>query len=205
VHYIYLKTHDCENGQIYYEKLEKYSSSQNTSKFAILQQILCHKKSGSRDKAKDKAEQLLKYAPLSNMEKGESNNAIARFYLNDSSYVGAKSYFNKTLKNQQDIYAAEAKYYQAYMHYMQDSLDKCKKSIDQFSNQFSNFDYWLDMTFILLSDYYLKKGDMFQAKATLNSILEDSRDQEIKDIARRKLDALEPAKKQRDGLIDEGD
>ncbi len=200
---IYRENKDCETGLHYFEELEKYSSNQNTSKFAIISQMVCLNKSNNREKAKNKAEQLLKYDPLTNEEKGESNNTIARFYLNDSMYKVAKAYFYKTLKNQQDEYAAEAKYYEAYIYFMQDSLDKCKKSIDQFSNQFSNYDYWLDMTFILLADFYLKKGDMFQAKATLNSILEDSKDPQIKDIARRKLDALEPAKKKSEN--DEGD
>ncbi len=202
---MYADSSNCTDGLAYYEKLEKYSSNAVNSRFAIFHQIACHKKMGSREQAKAKAEQLLKYSQLDNREKGEANNAIAHFYLHDSSYVGAKSYFNKTLKNQQDVYAAEAKYYQAYMHYMQDSLDKCKKSIDQFSNQFSNFDYWFFKTFILLSDYYLKKGDPFQAKATLNSIIEDSSDPEIQEIARRKLEALEPARKQRDNQNGEGD
>jgi len=200
---IYREKDDCDNGLPYFEQLEKYSSNANSSKYAIFSQILCLNKMNNREKAKSKAEQLLMYSQLTNQEKGECNNTIARYYLSDSMYKVARTYFNKTIKSQQDVYAAEAKYYDAYIYYMQDSLDKCKKSIDQFSNQFSNFDYWLDMTFILLADYYLKKGDMFQAKATLNSILEDSKDQNIKDIARRKLDALEPANKNK--LIDEGE
>jgi tetratricopeptide (TPR) repeat protein len=201
---IYVERKDCDNGLPYFEKLEKYSTSPNASKFAILNQIICLNKTNQREKAKAKAEQLLKYDALTNKEKGESNNTIARFYLNDSMYKVAKAYFNKSLKNQQDEYAAEAKYYECYIYFMQDSLDKCKKSIDQFSNQFSNYEYWFYKTFILLADYYLKKGDVFQAKATLNSILEDAKDEEIRQIARQKLDALQPAKNKSD-LIDEGE
>ena len=43
-----------------------------------------------------------------------------------------------------------------------------------------------------MADYYLKKGDQFQAKATLNSVLENFKDEEILQIARKKLEALEP-------------
>jgi tetratricopeptide (TPR) repeat protein len=193
---IYRKNNDCVNGLPYYEQLEKSSTTQNTSKFAIYSQMVCLDTIGQKEKAKIKAEQLLKYDPLNNMEKGKANNVIAHYYLHDSLYNVAKVYFARTLKNQQDEFAAEAKYYEAFIYYMQDSLDKCKKSIGQFSNQFSGFDYWLDKTFILLADYYLKKGDVFQAKATLNSILEGSKDEEIRTIARQKLEALEPAKKQ---------
>jgi TolA-binding protein len=202
---LYSRKNDCAKGMPYYEALEKYSSSQNASKLAIFNQLVCLNKAEERAKANSKAEQLLKYNPLTNDEKGESNNTIGRYYLHDSMYKVAKAYFNKSIKNQQDQYAAEAKYYEAYIYYMQDSLDKCKKSIDQFSNQYSAYDRWLDMTFILLADYYLKKGDMFQAKATLNSIIEDTNDATIKEIARRKLDALQPAKKQGNNLIEDGE
>ena len=61
----------------------------------------------------------------------------------------------------------------------------------EFNNQFNNYDYWLGKTFILLSDYYLKKGDKFQAKATLNSVIEQFEIPEIIAIARGKLYALE--------------
>ena len=189
----YQQKSDCENGIVYYELLEKYSSSNLSMKKAVYGQLVCNNKMGIREKAKTKAEQLLKFEPLSNEEKGLSNNTIGRFYLHDSLYKPAKMFFSKSLKtNSQDIYGAEAKYYEAYTRFMQDSLDKCKKSIMEFNNQYANYDYWLGKTFVLLADYYLKKGDQFQAKATLNSVLENFKDEEILEIARKKLEALEP-------------
>ena len=188
---IYSRRQDCENGLPYYEMLEKYSSNTLASKKAILGQMLCHNRNREHEKARMKAEQLLKYDQLTNTEKGECNNTIGRYYLNDSMYKVASVYFSKSLKGQQDIYAAEAKYYEGYIRYMQDSLDKCRKSIMEFNNQFNNYDYWLGKTFILLSDYYIKKGDVFQAKATLNSVIEQFENPEIIAIAREKLDALE--------------
>ncbi len=183
---------DCDNGIIYLELLEKYSSSNLSMKKALYGQIKCNNKLGNTEKAKTKAEQLLKFDQLSNEEKGESNNTIGRYYLHDSLYKVAKLYFTKSIKgNSQDIHGAEAKYYEGYMRFMQDSLEKCKKSIMEFNNQFSNYDFWLGKTFILLADYYLKKGDQFQAKATLNSVIENFKDEEIIAIARKKLDALE--------------
>lgn len=192
---IYTKRQDCSNGLKYYEMLEKYSSSTLNSKKAIISQLLCYNKSNDYVKSKAKAEQLLRYDQLTNFEKGEANNSIGRFYLNDSMYSVANVYFAKTMKNQQDIYAAEAKYYEGYIRYMKDSLDKCRKSIMEFNTQYNNYDFWLGKTFILLADYYVKKGDIFQAKATLNSVIEQFEIPEIIAIAREKLLALEGGKK----------
>lgn len=200
--FYYQKNKDCANGLPYFEQLEKFSTTNSNIKKSILGQIICNNALGNRDKAKSKAEILLKYDKITATEFGEANNTLARYYLHDSLYKTAKTYFDKTLKNQQDVYAAEAKYYTAYMFYMQDSLDKCRKNIMEFNNQFSNYDFWLGKTFILLADYYVKKGDMFQAKATLNSVLENFDLEEILAIARKKIEALEP-KSTKSNFIDD--
>jgi TolA-binding protein len=189
---IYKKNDDCANALPYFELLERFSTNNANLKKSLMGQISCNNLLGNREKAKTKSELLLKYDRLTNVEFGESNNTIAKYYLHDSMYKSANAYFAKTLKNQQDVYAAEAKYFQSYMFYMQDSLDKCRKNIMEFNNQFNNYDFWLGKTFILLSDFYIKKGDKFQAKATLNSVLENFDDAEILRIAKLKLEALEP-------------
>jgi hypothetical protein len=188
---VYSKKSDCVNGFQYYELLEKYSTNPINSRKAVYHQLLCLNTNKDYTQSKTKAEQLLKYEQITNAEKGEANNSLARAYLHDSLYKVAAVYIAKTLKNQQDIYAAEAKYYEAYSRLMQDSLDKCKKSIMEFNNQFNNYDYWLGKTFVLLSDFYLKKGDEFQAKATLNSVLDQFENPEIVAIAQEKLKWLE--------------
>ena len=192
---IYINRKDCNSGLPYYELLEKYATNALSVRKSLYHQILCYNASNNLAKAADKSKLLLKYESLSNAEKGLGNNTIGRNLLLDSAYLNtAKMYFAKTLKNQQDEYAAEAKYYEAYIRYSQDSLDKCKKSIMEFNHQFSNYDFWLGKTFILFSDYYVKKGDQFQAKATLNSVLENFDNPEILAIAREKLQALEGKK-----------
>ncbi|MCC6818533.1 MAG: tetratricopeptide repeat protein [Bacteroidia bacterium] len=189
---IYIARQDCEAGLPYYQLLEKYANNTLSIRKALYYQVQCLNKIGNTTEAAEKSKQLLRYDQLSNAEKGLSNNTIGKNLVDSGYYNSAKIYFAKTLKNQQDEYAAEAKYYEAYIRYSQDSLDKCRKSIMEFNHQFSNYDYWLGRTFILFSDYYVKKGDLFQAKATLNSVLENFDNPEIIEMAKRKLEALEP-------------
>lgn len=198
----YILKKDCENGLPYYQMLEKYANNTLSIRKSLFYQIQCYNKSGNTGMAAEKSKQLLRYDQLSNTEKGLCNNTIGRSLLDSGFYNSAKVYFGRTLKNQQDEYAAEAKYFEAYIRYSQDSLDKCRKSIMEFNHQFSNYDYWLGKTFILFSDYYVKKGDVFQAKATLNSVLENFDNPEILAIAREKLAILE-GKKEEDGATDE--
>ena len=56
-----------------------------------------------------------------------------------------------------------------------------------------NHNYWVAKAYILLADNYVKLKDTFQAKATLQSIVDGYRgDDDILTTARQKLDALSP-------------
>jgi hypothetical protein len=57
-----------------------------------------------------------------------------------------------------------------------------------------NYDYWLAKSFILLADNYVKLKDNFQAKATLQSVLDNYKaDDDIIPTATEKLQRLSPA------------
>lgn len=188
----YIEKNDCENGLKYYELLEKYGTNSVALRKALFYQIQCNNKSGNRVVSFEKAKRLIKIDAITNAERGLSNNTIAlHLFLDSAYYNSAKAKYRQTFKSQQDVYAAEAKYYEALILYTMDSMDKCKKSITELYHQYSGYTYWLGKSFILLSDYYLKKGDEFQAKATLNNVLENFEEEEIKAIAREKLTAIE--------------
>jgi len=54
-----------------------------------------------------------------------------------------------------------------------------------------NYDYWVAKTYILLADDYVGLKDTFQAKATLQSIIENYKgDDDVLPIATQKLDRL---------------
>ena len=65
--------------------------------------------------------------------------------------------------------------------------------IMDFASQNTSQEFWLAKSFILLADVYLKNDDMFQAKHTLKSIIENY-DPEAKDeiisLATGKYDAI---------------
>ncbi|MBC7425014.1 MAG: tetratricopeptide repeat protein, partial [Bacteroidia bacterium] len=195
--YLYLK--DTANAFTYYTLLEKYSNDNKSRKKALFGQLITAYHLGKFDIAKTKAEQLIKSDQLENDESGEAYNILGKLALRnintdkENALRSAKGYFNKTLINHQDLYGAEAKYNVNYIYYMQDSLDKCRKGIMEFNQQFSGFKYLLGKSVILFGDLYVKKGDKFNAKATYNSML-DSQFPDIALEARRKIEALEPPK-----------
>ncbi|MFA6946043.1 MAG: hypothetical protein WC220_09085, partial [Pedobacter sp.] len=53
-------------------------------------------------------------------------------------------------------------------------------------------DYWVAKTYILIADNYVAMKDIFQAKSTLQSILEnyENKEDDILSLAKEKLDTL---------------
>ena len=86
----------------------------------------------------------------------------------------------------------------AEAHYMTSKIlfdqKKYKESLDaafEFNNKYSAFDFWLGKSFLIIADNYVAQNEMFQARATLNSIIENSPEKEIVAEAKQKLSTLD--------------
>lgn len=88
------------------------------------------------------------------------------------------------------VHGAEGLYLLAESQALKGSYQQSNNTIFDFSGPFFPYDYWYGRCFILLADNYLKLNEVFQAKATLESILENSRNIEIKDMANKKLSEI---------------
>jgi len=88
---------------------------------------------------------------------------------------------------------AEAKYLICKIYFEDNQLEVAENEIFDFAAQNTSQEYWLAKSFVLLADVYLKQGDMFQAKHTLKSII-DNYDPEandnIIDTAKEKYNAI---------------
>ena len=86
--------------------------------------------------------------------------------------------------------AAEALFLQALRYQEKGDFVGSNELIFDYSEGFSAFDYWYGSLFLLLADNYIKLGETFQAKATLQSILEQSTNAVVKEKAADKLKNL---------------
>ena len=96
-----------------------------------------------------------------------------------------------TLVNEyKTIQGAEGLYWLAFSFYERAEFERSNETIFDFSGPFVDFDYWYGRMFLLLADNYQESGESFQAKATLESIIEKSINEEIKSMAQAKLQTL---------------
>lgn len=102
----------------------------------------------------------------------------------------ARASFRSAMDIAENETAAEAMYYLAWIEYRAGNYQQSEKMIFDFLNKMSAYDYWLAKTFILLADNYLAADNVFQAKHTLQSIIDNYDGEELRSEAIQKLDAI---------------
>jgi tetratricopeptide (TPR) repeat protein len=88
------------------------------------------------------------------------------------------------------IHGAEGLFLLAESYHLKGKFDQSNDAIFDFSEPFSAHGYWYGRSFVLLAENYIKLGEEFQAKATLESVIERSGNEEIRALARERLAKL---------------
>ena len=92
----------------------------------------------------------------------------------------------------QTVTGAEAKYIMAELQYKKHEYKKSLATAFDLTNKMPSHDYWVAKTYILIADNYVAMKDIFQAKSTLQSIIEnyENKEDDILTLATEKLDLL---------------
>ena len=111
--------------------------------------------------------------------------------MQKNDFAKAEDEFKKTITLAKDNNGAEAKYFIGDMQYKAKKYKESIKTLQELSQDFSEFVYWYEKSFILISDDYIALSDYFMAKATLKSVIENSDTAETVDTAKKKLREIE--------------
>ncbi|MCB9002097.1 MAG: tetratricopeptide repeat protein [Bacteroidales bacterium] len=100
--------------------------------------------------------------------------------------------FSKVAQNLKTLEGAESKYMKVKIYFDKGEYSRAETEVFNFAEKNTPHQYWLAKSFILLSDVYAKQNDFFQAKATLQSVIDGYKntDDGIIDEASEKLTEL---------------
>jgi TolA-binding protein len=79
------------------------------------------------------------------------------------------AYVSSNLKTQE---GAEAKYRMVKIYYDSGELEKAENEVFNFAERNTPHQHWLAKSFMILAEIYAKRDDFFQAKATLQSVID---------------------------------
>jgi tetratricopeptide (TPR) repeat protein len=129
----------------------------------------------------------------------EASLTSAKCALAQNNLRMAQERFKQTLLESNNEVGAEAMYNLAYIHFLQDSFQLSQNLVFEMVNIFPNYGKWISKSFLLLADNYIKQNDLFQAKLTLQNLIDNYKG-DLKQEAQRKLDevnAMQPKLEER--------
>ena len=143
------------------------------------------------DETIEYADQLLNSGVGKDVDIQDAYYAKAKAYYGKGNKDFALAAFNHVTELPVSEKAVESKYMVARILYEQQdyksSLDTCFK----LKNKYSSYEYWIAKTFVLMADNYYAQGNTFQARATLESIVQNyTGDQALLDEANAKLQKI---------------
>ncbi len=174
----------------YYTYLEKIAEQKQNRTEAIYGQMKCNNELGNFQAALDASEKLLLTEKLDDKRREEALMIRANALFSSENYAEAEKAYKEVVAISQGVAGAESKYKIANIEFLQKNYDLAEKEIFELIKKYAAYDYWVANGFILLSDVYVKKGNIFQAKQTLQSILDNYDGEDLKRIALEKLDEI---------------
>jgi tetratricopeptide (TPR) repeat protein len=152
--------------------------------------------------AESNAEELLKEKSISTDDKVLGSMVRGHAAQNASKFADAIQHYRSVVTLNNAAFAAEARYEIAACYFAQNDLKNTERAAFETINKSGSYDFWITRAYILLADVFWKQKDYFNAKATLQSVVENSRITELKEEAQVKLELVTEEEKKQTPIID---
>lgn len=197
---IYFNKKNYTEAQIHYTRLEELAEMPGNMLDARTGLMRSNYLANKLEAAVVYAEKLFHMENVPSGVINEANLIMGKSALQNNQLEVALSKFQLTAENARNETGAEGKYNEAYVKYLQQKYKESEKTIFELANGFSSYDFWVAKSFILLSDNYIALNDNFQAKHTLQSIIDNYEGDDLKAIAIEKLNKIIAAEKPQEQL-----
>jgi len=179
---------DFVNSNKYYNALLEYASS-NSIKREVIIRLMKGNEFIDNKVAFKFAKQVVEFDKTDNWLLSKAYVIIARNEFENGNYAKSKVAFKQVVWLSDYNEGAEAKYYLAYLSYLDENLILAEQMIFELAEKYSS-DYFIAKAFILLADIYVAQENNFQAKATLESIIENHDGDDLVNLARKKWEQI---------------
>ena len=146
----------------------------------------------------NKYNEALQYAQLvksgGGLDPGQEQQAnfiIGKSYFETGEYDNALTPFKYFSTKTSSEYYPEAMYSVAYIQYDKGQYKDAEKTLTKAVKYMGGQKDWLAKSFILMSDVYVALGDLVQAKSLLQTVIDKSDSEDLKNQAQQKLDAIQ--------------
>jgi len=175
----------------YFAALERIASNRDNLQVALLGQMRTCAFQNKQDSAAMASIRYLSSGVALKDGIIEAHTYAGRYYMSHWQWDSATISFQAVLKETKNIFGAEAKYSIAYIQYQKKEYKSAQKTIFELNDKFNAFEVWVAKAFVLLADTYIQQNDLFQAKATLQSLIDNYDGKDIIDQCKSRLAIIE--------------
>ncbi len=179
----------------FYQKVQVLAEDPSLKLEAVDGQMRAAFLTGDLSLAANAAGELLRMPGVSEDQAVYAHFVLAKAAWKAGNLAQAGREFSITDKLDKGALGAESAYYLARISFKNKAYEKTEKLIYALSDRYPGEIYWVAKGFILLADVYVARGNIFQARETLKSVIANYPGNDLKQLARKKLAAL-PQKKQ---------
>mgnify|MGYP006282306529 CR=1 FL=1 len=191
---------EYEKALNHYERLKQVASFESNILEAQIGIMRCAYKLGEYENALDAIAGLKQSAKIPADILKEVELTEGRIHFNQNSYEKARPIFERISQNENTKEGAEAQFRLAQIEFEGGDFEKSEEMLFSLIQNYPAQDFWKIKGFLLLADIYTEREDYFQARATLQSILDNVTDSTIVNQAEEKLAMIE--KKENDKIIE---
>jgi TolA-binding protein len=188
---IQFKQGNYENAIVFYEQLVEEATNarqQNNGWIGLMQSFYYMAEYDSVDYF---ARQILDQGNVANDAQNKSLLFFGKSAYARGDFDSALDLFLETLNSAKDEHGAEAQFLLAEILYHQNKYTESNEALYELHRSFSGFQVWYDRSFLQIADNFIGLGETFQAKQTLNSLMENSSLNSIVEQANQKLKSIE--------------
>ncbi|MDP9229766.1 MAG: tetratricopeptide repeat protein, partial [Bacteroidota bacterium] len=173
--------------ETFYHQLKEIAGNQENRLEAMRGLLRSQYQQQKWNEALANAKELADQKGSSTDDKALANMAIAKSYQVNGQYDMAIANYKTVVLLNKAALAAEARYEIANCWFQVNKLADAEKAAFETINKSGSYDYWVTKAYILLGDIYFKQKDYFNAKATYQSIVDNTINAELKNEAQTKL------------------
>jgi len=176
-----------ENAEKYFSRLKEFASTQDNKMEAMRGLLRSQYQLKKYNEAINNAKELLAQKSAGTDDKVLANMAIAKSYQSNNQCELAITNYRTVASMSKSAFGAEARYEIANCFYSQNRLPDAEKAAFEVVNKAGSYEDWVTRAYILLGDIYHKQKDYFNAKATYQSVVDNTKVEELRQEADRKL------------------
>lgn len=185
------KDASCDQILPYVEVLETLTKSKEMRQNCWKSMMYCYVQGKQQEKLVAVATKVISDPTTPSEMRTESQLILVKSDIQSGNSTNSLNQLKEIYSKENNRFAAEAKYLEAELLFKNDSLELCKNSCYAILDEFNGYDLWVGKSLILLGDAFRKEGDILNAKATWNGVVENFEMPELVTEAKQKLKSLE--------------